>query len=346
MANQGSLLLIIPPEIRLHIYSFLLDDGNKKWFRIRNKPPFHRSKVFPLPVSSPAAPLPLPPPAAIADKDAAPQKKNQDPRPCSSRSDDKGTSLSSSSTAPPPPRRRTTSAYHVMERTSMFHRRCHPTTYHLASYDNDDGKDDDKADLHVAILAACRLTYHEGAELLYGRHGFDFHDHVEAVVPFLRDRTPYSAALLRTISVYKRGPMPCLGSASEKHEWSYMCRFLASSNTCSSSSSNSTTTALRRLRLVVESGRPSQPWVGIQALTEADIRLMSLVGGYDALEWVTQLAQVQGLETLDVVPDEKYLPAPKSPAMALYAALSVSIGGGLAPFLRAEMNITDGDGLY
>lgn len=335
MTNQGSLLLLIPPEIRLHIYSFLLNDGNKKWFQIRNKPPFHRSKTFTLPVSSPAAPLP----PTIAEKNA---QQNQDPSSCSA---------SSTSSTAPPPRRRTSSAYHVMERTSMFHRRCHPTTYHLTPND-DTTTTEEVVDLHVAILSACRLTYHEGAELLYGRHGFDFRDHVEAVVPFLRDRTPYSAALLRTISVYKRGPMPCLGSASEKHEWSYMCRFLASSNTCSSNGNNdgskqqnanaaTTTTAVRRLRLVVESGRPSQPWVGIQALTEADIRLLSLVGGYDVLEWVTQLAQVQGLETLDVVPDEKYLPAPKSPAMALYAALSASIGGGLAPFLRAEMNITD-----
>lgn len=232
----------------------------------------------------------------------------------------------------------------------MFHRRCHKTTYHLAPQDDPDS---DTEEMHVTILSVCRQTYHEGSEILYGRHGFDFDAHIEAVVPFLQDRTPYSASLLRTISVYKRGPMPCLGSASEKHEWSYMCRFLSSSlSSPSRNPSNNdwkdvaaaaaASLGVRKLRLVVESGRPSQPWQGIQELTESDIRLLSLVGGHEILEWVAELAQVRGLEELEVVADEKYLPAPKSPAMVLYAALSASTGGGLAPFLRSEMGIDEG----
>lgn len=338
-SSTTSLLLLIPPEIRLHIYSFLVDDGGRKWLRIRNKPAFHRSDAFPLPVSSS-------PEAAATDDNSTSQNQDQP---------------SSSSKPPPNGRRRTSSTYHVMERTSMFHRRCYQTTYQLASPDPADAPTNK---MHVAILAACRQTHREAAELLYGRHGFDFGDHVEAVVPFLQDRTPYAAALLRTLSVYKRGPAPCLGAASEKHEWSYLCRFLASSNNIRPSidndadggggnnNNNSTqqgskrgntnaVTTIRRLRLVVETGRPSQPWTGVQALTEADIRLLTLIGGHDVLEWAAELAQVQGLETLEVVPDEKYLPAPKTPAMTLYAALSASIGGGLAPFLRTEMNIPD-----
>lgn len=343
-SSTTSLLLLIPPEIRLHIYSFLLDDGGRKWLRIRNKPAFHRSDAFPLPVSSsPEAAAAAA--AAATDDNSTLQNKDQP--------------SSSSSKPPPNGRRRTSSTYHVMERTSMFHRRCYQTTYQLALPASPDPADATNK-MHVAILAACRQTHHEAAELLYGRHGFDFGDHVEAVVPFLQDRTPYAAALLRTLSVYKRGPAPCLGAASEKHEWSYLCRFLASSNNIRPSIDNedggggnntqqgskrgntNAVTAIRRLRLVVETGRPSQPWTGVQTLTEADIRLLSLVGGHDVLDWVAELAQVQGLETLEVVPDEKYLPAPKTPAMTLYAALSASIGGGLAPFLRTEMNIPDG----
>lgn len=243
----------------------------------------------------------------------------------------------------------------------MFHRRYHKTTYHLSDPDLAG------AEMHVAILAVCRMTYHEASEVLYGRHGFDFGCHIEAVVPFFQDRTPYTASLLQTISVYKRGPMPCLGSASEKHEWSYMCRFLASNlgshhhnrddednnnnnngGGGSSSSSNgpknvpSSPVCVRKLRLVVESGRPSQRWAGVQNLTESDIRLLSLVGGHEVLEWVAELAQIKGLEELDIVPSEKFLHAAscnKTPAMALYAALSASIEEGLAPFLRSEMNI-------
>lgn len=241
-----------------------------------------------------------------------------------------------------------------MERTSMFHRRCHKTTYHLSHIDDDDD-DAENTEMHVAILSVCRLTYHEGSELLYGRHGFDFDTNIEAVVPFLQDRTPYSASLIRNISIYKRGPMPCLGSASEKHEWSYMCRFLASSWVSSSSPNaingevinskhDTAVNPTRRLRLVVESGKPSQPWQGIQELAESDIRLLSLVGGHDVLEWVTDLAQVQGLAALEVVADERFLPVPKSPEMALYAAMSASIGTGLVPYLRSAMNIPDRGG--
>lgn len=227
----------------------------------------------------------------------------------------------------------------------MFHRRWHETTYHLSDPD---------AEMHVAILSACRLTYHEASEVLYGRHGFDFDAHIEAVVPFLQDRTPYTRALLRTVSVYKRGPMPCLGSASERHEWSYMCRFLSSSsnnhyrdNNDNNNNNNAknAVSGVKRLRLVVECGRPNQQWEGVQELTESDIKLLSLVGGHEVLEWVAELAKVQGLEVLEVVADAKYQPVPKSPAMVLYAALSASIEGGLAPFLRSEMAIPDGSGL-
>lgn len=329
MASQSSLLLSVPAEIRLHIYSFLLNDGNEQWLQVRNKPPY-RDK-------SPKAP---------AAEATGQEQKPQD-------------------TAPP--RRRSSTTYHVMERTSMFHRRCHKTTYYLAPLaPAADGSDtDEEGVMHVAILSVCRQTYHEGSEALYGRHGFDFGTHIEAVVPFLQDRTPYTASLLRTISVHKLGPMPCLGSTSEHHEWSYMCRFLASALPSSSNTSSSgddglgkdaavavaaaataaaatSSLGIKKLRLQVEAGRPSQRWRGVQRLTESDIRLLSQVGGHDVLDWAAELAQVKGLERLEVVVDEKYLPEPKSPAMALYAALSASIENGLTGFLRSEMRVRSG----
>ncbi|KAF3766856.1 hypothetical protein M406DRAFT_355386 [Cryphonectria parasitica EP155] len=190
-----------------------------------------------------------------------------------------------------------------MERTSMFHQRCYETTYHLAS---------EHVKFHTAIMAVCRLLYGEASEALYGRHSFDFGHHVQAVVPFLTDRTPYTLSLVSCICVYKRGPFPSMGYTSEKSEWSCMCRFLSGMKT------------LERLRVVMETGRPS------------DIKLLSLIG-HESLEWVRELAQVKTLKELELVSEAKYLPVPKSSAMAVYAALSVSVEHGLVEYLKLEM---------
>lgn len=79
-------------------------------------------------------------------------------------------------------------------------------------------------------------------------------------------------------------------------------------------------------------------WDGVQMLSESDIRLLSLIG-HECLEWVKDLSQVKHLEELELVSEVKYLPVPKSPAMAVYAALSASIEHGLAAFLRTEMQL-------
>ncbi|KUI61519.1 hypothetical protein VP1G_08699 [Cytospora mali] len=205
--------------------------------------------------------------------------------------------------------------YHVMERNSIFNRRGYETTYHLAS---------SHAHFHTAIMSTCRLVYHETAHILYGTHNFDFGHDIEAVVPFLQDRTPYTRSLAAGISIYKRAPLPCLDCTREKYEWAFLCRYLAETRT------------LKRLRLIVEGGRPGKPWEGVQTLTESDFRLLSLIR-HDRLEWVTELSQVKGVTELDVVSDMRYLPVPKSPETALYAAVSASVETGLKNFLWSEM---------
>lgn len=210
--------------------------------------------------------------------------------------------------------KRQSTRYNVTERTAMWHRRCHQTTYHLAS---------STAELHTAILSVCRLLYTEAADVLYGKHCFDFGDNLEAVVPFLADRTASTRQMVKDISLYKCGPLPDLGSTSDKYEWSHMCRYLAKTDT------------VTRMRIVVECGKPEQPWEGIQELSESDVRLLSLIE-HESLEWVKDLVQVKNLEEIDVVPDVKYLPVPRSPRMVLYAALSAS-EKGLMGFLRSEM---------
>lgn len=273
MRRDQPRLLSIPPEIRLHIYNFLLDGGGDEWLAIRNKPP----------------------PRENLHLQQAPGSPRAEVRPHS---------------------RRRSTKYNVVEQTSMFHRRCYETTYCLAG--------GSRAELHTSVLGVCRVVYAEAADVLYGKHRFDFGQHVEAVVPFLADRTAHTHQMVRSISVHKRGPMPCLGSTSDRYEWSYMCRYLA------------TTGAVKRLRVVVECGRPGGPWEGVQDLSESDVRLLSLIG-HECLEWVRDLAKVKSLDELDVVPEVKYLPEPKSPSMVLYAALSASIDKGLVAFLRSEM---------
>lgn len=263
-------LLLIPLEIRLLIYSYLLDDGGNKWLAIRNKPATGRTGLH-----------------------FESEGGNQ------------------------PHEARKSTKYHIMERTSLCHQRCHETTYHLAS---------SNAKLHTAILAVCRLLYFEAAEKLYGQHCFDFSHHIEAVVPFLQDRTQYTRPLITNISVYKRGPFPCWGYLGDKSEWSYMCRYLSS------------TTYLKKLCIVVEGGQPGQKWDGVQRLSESDIRLLSLIN-HETLDWIKDLTQIKGLDDLRIVPDTKYLPVPKSSAMIVYAALSVSLEEGLVDFLRSEMGI-------
>lgn len=201
----------------------------------------------------------------------------------------------------------------------MCHQHCRETTYHLANMNS-------KAKFHTAILAVCSLLYHEAAEILYGEHCFDFSHHIEAVVPFLQDRTQYTRSLIKSISVYKRGPFPCWGYLSDKNEWSHMCRYLASTN------------FLKRLFIMVEGGHPGQKWDGVQRLTESDIRLLNLIN-HESLDWVKDLIHIKGLEDLRIIPDTKYLPVPKSSAMIVYAALSASLEEGLLDYLRTEMGI-------
>ncbi|KAG8168506.1 hypothetical protein KVR01_001255 [Diaporthe batatas] len=267
--QQHNYFLRVPAEIRLNIYSYLLDDGGSQWLSVRNRPD-------------------------TRNRQSEVEVGNQ---------------------CPAVPRQST--KYHVIERTSMFSRRCFETTYHLASKE---------AEFHTAILGVCRLIYNETSQILYGKHWFEFGSHIEAIVPFLQDRLPYTRPLVTGISLYKRGPLPCMDFNSDRHEWSYLCRYLGQ------------TRCMKKLRLVIEGGSPSGPWEGVQELSEADIRLLSLIQ-HESLQWITELSQVKGIEELDVVSEMKYLPVPKSPGMVLYAAISASIEKGLADFFRSEMNI-------
>lgn len=210
--------------------------------------------------------------------------------------------------------RRTRSKYRVLEQT--LHRRCYETTYAIAT---------EATEFHTSIMRVNHRIHDETTHLLYGKHIFDFGSSIEAVVPFLMDRTAHSRPLVDQISIYKRGPLPYL--ESDRYEWAHLCRFLSSS------------TDVKKLRLVVEGGRPNNPWDGPEELTESDFRLLTLVK-HESLDWVTELSQVKGLEELEIVPDIQYFPAPRTTSMILFAAFSASIDKGLAQFLRNQLGLS------
>ena len=85
--QQQSPFLRMPAEIRLNVYSYLLNDGGNQWLPIRNRPDA-RYKQWEVEVGIQGPVLP-----------------------------------------------RQSTKYHVIERTSMFSRRCFETTYHLACED-------------------------------------------------------------------------------------------------------------------------------------------------------------------------------------------------------------------
>ena len=210
-------------------------------------------------------------------------------------------------------RTRRRSRYHVLD--GSLHRRCYETTYGLATA---------ATGFRTAVMATCRRVHEETAWVLYGRHSFDFGPDTEAVVPFLRDRTAVSRGLLRGISVRKQGPAPTL--ERDKSEWAHLCRYLAAEG------------GVRALRLVVEGGRPAGAWDGPQAFSARDLRAL-LGARHESMDWVAELARVEGLQQLEVVPAYQHCPAPQTAEMVVFAALSASIEEGLAQLLRQQLRI-------
>ncbi|KAI1503186.1 hypothetical protein F5X99DRAFT_117489 [Biscogniauxia marginata] len=221
-------------------------------------------------------------------------------------------------TAPPAKGKRSRSRYYVLDRS--LHRRCYETTYRLGT---------EGARFCAALMRANRAVYGETAHLVYGRHSFDFGGDVEAVEPFLSDLTPPSRRLVRGISLYKRGgPAATPLCDSDCSEWRRACRFLR----------DAAAAPVRRLRLVVQAGRPAAPWDGPQEFTAAELKLLADIK-HESLDWVAELAGVRGIEELEVVADVHYCPPPVSTSMIVFSAFSASIERGLAEFLRSQLRL-------
>ncbi|KAI1107629.1 hypothetical protein F4804DRAFT_296598 [Jackrogersella minutella] len=203
------------------------------------------------------------------------------------------------------------SRYYMLERS--IHRRCYETTYRL---------DTDGVSFCAAAMRVNRKMYEETSYLVYGGHTFDFGSHIEAVEPFLSDLTPSSRQLIREISLYKQGPVPPYDN--DRGEWKNVCRFLHDHG------------SIKKLRLVVQGGRPSVTWDGPKEFTAADLSLLFDIK-HESMEWVGELARVKGIEELEILPDVQYCPPPSSTNMIIFAALSASIERGLTEFLRTKL---------
>ncbi|KAI1375614.1 hypothetical protein F4677DRAFT_421879 [Hypoxylon crocopeplum] len=206
---------------------------------------------------------------------------------------------------------RVRSRYYMLERS--FHRRCYETTYRLET---------EGVSFCAAIMRANRKIYEETSYVVYGGHTFDFGSHIEAVEPFLSDLTPSSRKLIREISLYKRGPVPPYNN--DRGEWRSVCRFLRDH------------ASIRKLRLVVQGGRPNISWDGPKEFTAADLKLLFDIK-HESLDWVGELSCVKGIEELEILSDVQYCPPPSSTNMIIFAALSASIERGLTEFLRTQL---------
>ncbi|KAI1077141.1 hypothetical protein F5B20DRAFT_553330 [Whalleya microplaca] len=206
------------------------------------------------------------------------------------------------------------SRYYVLARS--LHRRCYETTYELGT---------EGVDFCASIMRVNKTIYGETSYILYKRHTFDFGSHIEAIEPFLSDLTPSSRRLIQEISLYKRGPLTMY--ENDRSEWRSVCRFLRAHG------------SIKKLQLVVQGGKPTSTWNGPREFTAADLKLLFDIK-HESLDWVEELAQVKGIEELEILPDVHYCPPPSSTNMIVFAALSASIEKGLTEFLRKQLHLS------
>lgn len=210
--------------------------------------------------------------------------------------------------------RRIRSRFYVMENRPV-QRRSYETTYYLQTKD---------VEFCAALMRVNRTVYEETSVLVYAKHSFDFGANYAVVQPFLSDLTLGSRALISEMGLYKRGPFASY--EDDGAAWGRVCRFLQ--REC----------CVKKLRLVVQCGKPSRAWDGPQEMSAAEFKLLADLR-HESMEWVTQLAQVEGIEDVEIVPDAVYCPAPSNPSMIVFAALTASMEKGLTEFLRAQLRL-------
>ena len=178
-----------------------------------------------------------------------------------------------------------------------------------------------KPELHTAIFGASRRTYEEAAKTFYGSYIFDFDTHIEACVPFLMDRMPYSRGCIKHVSIVKRS-LP-YDKDFDRCEWSNMCEYLRDQLN------------LAECSLGVVAGKPAIGWDLVPRFRPDDFP--TIVERTDEMAWVNDISSIQGLKRLHVRACVEHTPPPTSNAMAFFIAFSASIEPYFAEYLTARM---------
>ncbi|PSN66814.1 hypothetical protein BS50DRAFT_634285 [Corynespora cassiicola Philippines] len=187
-----------------------------------------------------------------------------------------------------------------------------------------------------SLLPLNRQIHAEAARVLYGAYTFAFDAHVEAVVPFLADRTPVARACVRALHVVRKA-LPYT-KEFDRAEWAHFCEYVAGE------------VCLRRLGVGVVVGREEDESLEgegegqAREISAEEFRLMARmrrewgggVAGVD-LEWAEQLMQIKGLREMDVRAVREYCPVPRGEGMEFWKAFGRSVEGGFAEWVMGAM---------
>lgn len=198
-----------------------------------------------------------------------------------------------------------------------FRARCLGTTYHCVNNPN--------LGLSVGLMRANKQIHEEVAELLYGHYTFDFDNHVEAIVPFLQDLTPFSRSCIKSVRVVKRSL--AYEKEFDKCEWASAMQCLG----CPEIG-----LGLQSLEMGIVAGRPgANGWDIIPAYSAREFGYLKDMEG---MEWLRDVLEIKGLQALSINAIVEHCPpASNSRAMAGYIRFSASIEGGLSEFLKSEL---------
>ena len=202
-------------------------------------------------------------------------------------------------------------------RADRFRNRCMKTTYHCIN--------NPRLEDHLGILGTNKQTHAEAAELMYSSYTFDFDTHIEAIVPFLNDLTPFARSCIKSMRFVKRAL--AYDKEFDRAEWSSAMRYLTSS---------SSNVNLRRLELGIVAGRPGpHGWDRIARYTAPDFKIIK---DGDGMQWMQYLLEIRDLDKLDVCAVVEHCPpGTNSMAMAGFIRFSASIETGFAQFLREQL---------
>lgn len=202
-------------------------------------------------------------------------------------------------------------------RADRFRSRCMDTTYHCVNIP--------RIEDQLGILGTNKQIHAEAAELMYSSYTFDFDSHVEAMIPFFNDLTPFARSCVKSIRFVKRAW--AYDKEFDRAEWNSAMRYLTSA---------SSNIHLQKLDFGVVAGRPGpHGWDRIATYTPQDFKLLK---DSEGLQWMQYLFEIKGLKTLDINAIVEHCPpASTSTALANFVRFSASIDTGFSIFLRQRL---------